>query len=123
MNKWLYILGILLIAGFAVLGVIEMQKSVTPYVTTIGGARAVKDRPVQFKGSLIPEQTSFDSKTQELQFVLADDNGKAVAVSYDGVKPANFESVDTVVVTGNYRDGVFHASEVMTKCPSKYEKR
>jgi cytochrome c-type biogenesis protein CcmE len=26
-----------------------------------------------------------------------------------------------VVAKGRYQDGVFHASEVLTKCPSKYE--
>jgi cytochrome c-type biogenesis protein CcmE len=25
------------------------------------------------------------------------------------------------VVTGQYRDGQFHAKDILTKCPSKYE--
>lgn len=112
-----------MIAGFAVLGVIEMQKAVTPYVTTVSAARAAKDRLVQFKGSLTPEKAFFDSKSQELCFMLKDDKGKTLAVHYDGVKPANFDSVDVVVVTGRYWGGIFHARELMTKCPSKYEKR
>jgi len=42
-------------------------------------------------------------------------------VILDGGKPNNFEVADAIVVKGKVKDGTFMASEVLTKCPSKYE--
>jgi len=36
-------------------------------------------------------------------------------------KPQDFERAEQVVVTGSMQEGVFVASEVLTKCPSKYK--
>jgi cytochrome c-type biogenesis protein CcmE len=44
-----------------------------------------------------------------------------VKVIYDGAKPNNFELANAVVVKGRYQEGYFHASDILTKCPSKYE--
>jgi len=42
-------------------------------------------------------------------------------VVFDGAKPNNFEIANAVVVKGRYEEGYFHANEILTKCPSKYE--
>lgn len=42
-------------------------------------------------------------------------------VVYKGTKPNNFEIATNVVVTGKFENGYFHATDVLTKCPSKYE--
>ena len=42
-------------------------------------------------------------------------------VVFDGTIPNNFETATSVVVTGRYEDGYFHAKEILTKCPSKYQ--
>ena len=52
---------------------------------------------------------------------MKDDEGQEVNVLFDGAKPNNFEIADAVVVTGRFQDGHFHATESLTKCPSKYE--
>jgi cytochrome c-type biogenesis protein CcmE len=38
-----------------------------------------------------------------------------------GAKPNNFELAVSVVATGTVRHGALEASNVLTKCPSKYE--
>jgi cytochrome c-type biogenesis protein CcmE len=42
-------------------------------------------------------------------------------VVYKGVRPGSFEDGVEVLVEGRYKDGVFTAENVLTKCPSKYE--
>jgi len=54
-------------------------------------------------------------------FTIADSKGTELNVVYRGAMPNNFESATSVVVTGKYKDGYFQASDILTKCPSKYE--
>lgn len=58
---------------------------------------------------------------QTFSFYMTDSHGNQMRVVYDGMMPNNFESAKSVVVTGQYKDGYFHASSILTKCPSKYE--
>ena len=44
-------------------------------------------------------------------------------VVYKGTMPNNFEASTSVVVTGKFEDGKFHAKDILTKCPSKYEEQ
>ena len=56
-----------------------------------------------------------------LRFQMTDGD-RAVPVSYRGVIPDTFGDKGEVVVEGVYRaDGIFDASFLMAKCPSKYE--
>lgn len=54
-------------------------------------------------------------------FNITDSKGTELKVVYRGAMPNNFESATSVVVTGKYKDGFFQASDILTKCPSKYE--
>jgi cytochrome c-type biogenesis protein CcmE len=56
-----------------------------------------------------------------LRFEMTD--GKAtVPVLYRGIVPDTFGNMGEVTVEGSYMpDGVFHATFLMAKCPSKYE--
>lgn len=54
-------------------------------------------------------------------FILVDNNNEAQEVVYFHPKPQDFEKSEQVVVVGNVKDNVFVASEILMKCPSKYE--
>lgn len=47
--------------------------------------------------------------------------GEPLAVEYEGLKPDMFASGRDVIVDGRLSEGVFHASTLLTQCPSKYE--
>lgn len=64
-----------------------------------------------------------DNQKKLFSFFLKDYNGNEMKVVYSGVMPNNFESSTSVVVTGKYQDGYFHATDILTKCPSKYEEQ
>ena len=54
---------------------------------------------------------------------MRNEAGELMPVVYKGVEPGNFDQAETVVVVGRYADGVFQASQILVKCPSKYEAR
>jgi len=64
-----------------------------------------------------------ENNTKKFSFVMKDYLGNEMKVIYNGSIPNNFESATSVVVTGKYKDGCFHADDILTKCPSKYEQQ
>ena len=54
-------------------------------------------------------------------FVMVDDNGQEQKVYYNEPIPPDFKRSEKVVVIGNYQDGLFVASKILMKCPSKYQ--
>ena len=62
-----------------------------------------------------------DKQKRLFSFYMKDYNGKELKVIFKGAIPNNFESSTSVVVTGKYEKGNFYASDILTKCPSKYE--
>lgn len=64
-----------------------------------------------------------DRENNLFRFVMKDADGTELKVVYKGTIPNNFESSRSVVVTGKYRDNQFEATEILTKCPSKYEEQ
>ncbi len=54
-------------------------------------------------------------------FHAKDENGHESKVVFLGEKPQDFERTEQVVMTGKFKEGVFVATEILTKCPSKYK--
>jgi cytochrome c-type biogenesis protein CcmE len=52
--------------------------------------------------------------------VDAVDPTQTMKVVYNKIVPDTFKDDAQVVVTGTYSNGVFSASEMLAKCPSKY---
>ena len=52
---------------------------------------------------------------------MVDENNNEMKVVLDGARPNNFDVADAIVAKGKIENGYFHAKEVLTKCPSKYE--
>ena len=56
-------------------------------------------------------------------FYMKDKEGATVKVVLNQAKPYDFERADGVVVTGKLKDQVFYATEILMKCPSKYNEQ
>jgi cytochrome c-type biogenesis protein CcmE len=81
-----------------------------------------QDKIVKATGSWVKDKSyTIDKINRTFSFYIADNNGNQMKVIYNGTMPNNFESARSVVVTGEYKDGYFHATNILTKCPSKYE--
>ncbi len=57
----------------------------------------------------------------EFSFYMFDQDNKLAKVIVNKPKPQDFEKSTQVVATGRMKEGVFHASSVLLKCPSKYQ--
>lgn len=115
------IIASVVIVLFIIFGSVSFLQSNVEYTDVTGAMQ--KHKKVQLKGQWIKDKgSSFDPATTQFTFFLVDDNGKECKVVLDGAAPNNFELATSVVAKGRFTDeGYFHASEVLTKCPSKYE--
>ena len=62
----------------------------------------------------------FSRETMLFSFYMKDEDGNVRRVVYPKPKPNNFEQATQLVVVGEMRNSVFHANEMLMKCPSKY---
>lgn len=76
---------------------------------------------LRVSGQVLPESVTWDPQEFRLLFEMTDGDSTFRAM-YDNVAPDNFLSGEDVVLEGKYiPDGHFMASNVMVKCPSKYD--
>ncbi|MBV6479159.1 MAG: Cytochrome c-type biogenesis protein CcmE [Ignavibacteria bacterium] len=114
------ITGIIIIVAFLLIGVMSFIDSKIEYVNFTEAKERM--RTVEVKGHWIKDKESrFDPETNTFTFYMKDDSSNEVKVVLDGAKPNNFDVAEAVVAKGKMKDGYFHAKEVLTKCPSKYE--
>ncbi|MCX7833695.1 MAG: cytochrome c maturation protein CcmE [Ignavibacteria bacterium] len=117
-GKLKIIIGIVIIIIFSVYGFITFLSSKIDYVDF---ATALKNQGKEFevRGKWLKEM---NYKTDlKFEFYMKDDNGTIMRVVYDKPKPNNLEHAELIVVEGKVRDSTFYASQILTKCPSKYE--
>jgi cytochrome c-type biogenesis protein CcmE len=118
-----YIFGGIIIAVFLVLMGYLFTQSNIEYVDDFNKVMST-ERTVKATGSWVKEKNyQIDNQNKTFSFFMADDHGKQMKVIYEGAIPNNFESATSVVVTGKYENGYFHAKDILTKCPSKYEEQ
>ena len=72
----------------------------------------VKDKPINYNPQV---------DANYFEFTMSDKlNGEQETVFYRGSKPQDFERSEQIVVKGKMEGNKFHASEILMKCPSKY---
>ncbi len=103
-----------------ILGAVNFLESNVEYADFAAAERSSKK--VQVKGEWVKEMESgFNADKAQFSFYMKDDNQRVVKVILEGAKPNNFELAISVVAKGQFQGDHFHATEVLTKCPSKYE--
>lgn len=82
------------------------------------------DKTVKATGEWVKSKNyQLDNEKKLFSFYMKDFKGNEMKVVYKGSMPNNFESSTSVVVTGKYQGGYFYATDILTKCPSKYEEQ
>lgn len=85
---------------------------------------AQSGKTIKATGVWVKEKSFQVDKTKDIfSFYMKDAQGNEMRVLYHGTMPNNFESSTSVVVTGKYNEGAFHATDILTKCPSKYQEK
>ena len=79
-------------------------------------------RPIRVNGLLVEGSIARRPGADEFRFRLRK-NGRELAVTYGGILPDNMIPGVEIVVEGALRPGAdeFDGTEILTKCPSKYE--
>lgn len=118
-KRYRTIIGIVAIVVFGAIGIWSLVDTATPYVG-FNKARAMKSK-VQVFGKIDFNSANYDEKTGLLSFDITDEEGDRMKVTYDGIKPGNFEQAESVVCIGAFNDDIFKADNLLVKCPSKYQ--
>jgi len=116
-----YIFGGLIIVLFLGIMAYLFTQSNIKYESDFTNVKSTENT-VKATGSWVKEK-SYDMNREQntFSFYMVDEKGNEMKVIYEGAIPNNFETATSVVVTGSYGNGYFHAKDILTKCPSKYE--
>lgn len=119
-----------LVGVVAYLAVTGMKDSMMYYRTPdelaaeVAADPSSRDDAVKVGGRVVPGTVTHDARSLDLRFTIVDiASGKThYPVRYNGPLPDTFEEGRDVVITGKLAaDGTFQATEVLTKCGSRYE--
>ncbi len=117
MKKLSILVGVVVIV-FGIALAMSFKSELCPYVTVSYVVSKGEVRNVQVNGTIVPNSTKI-LPNNTLMFNLSD--GKTeMRVIYHGILSHYQEGIPAVVV-GSYYNGIFHAREVLLKCPSKYK--
>ena len=108
----------LLVAAVAI-GLTSFKQTMTPYIG-FKEARAASGQ-VQVNGMLADKNYVLKPREQYLRFNLKDSKGEVMPVEYHGVIPGNFDQAVSVVAIGQFQTDHFEATQLLVKCPSKYQ--
>lgn len=118
--KTKYIIGIVAALVFVVVAIFSFNSNTVDYADFPTAQKSGKT--VQIIGSWVKETpTSYNPSKNTFEFVAKDEKQNKAKVIFHGSKPQNFDIAPMVVIKGRFENENFIASEVLTKCPSKYE--
>jgi cytochrome c-type biogenesis protein CcmE len=145
-----FVLGGLLIIAAVIYLIVSSTRASAQYFLTVDEALAKGDklagRDLRLSGAVIGDSIQYDAQTLTLTFTIAhvpgdnkeieaqgglaevlhqavmDPSRNKMTVQYVGVKPDLLRNEAQAIVTGKLdSNGVFHADELLLKCPTKYE--
>lgn len=141
--------GLLIVAAIAYL-IFSSSQVAAQYFLTIeelqARSAAMTGKDVRISGAVIGDTIQYDAQTLTLTFTVAnmpgdnkvidargglakvlheavtDPNASRMKIVYKGVKPDLLRDEAQAIMTGKLEsDGVFYATELLLKCPTKYE--
>ena len=119
--KKTYIIAILMIVVSIVIFLTAAQ-DVSTYASFADASE--KESKVKISGTLAKDKALVYNPEKDpnyFSFYLTDAEGETKQVVLARPKPQDFELAEQIVVTGTMESEVFLASDVLTKCPSKYK--
>lgn len=121
--RWSFLLAGVAIAGAILYLVLANTGTSAQYYMTVGELHACKTcgaRAVRVAGVVAPNSIARDGATQTVRFVVTDTTA-SMPVQYGGIVPDTFKPGVQVVVEGHQQNGVFMATSLLAKCPSKFQ--
>jgi len=96
------------------------SSSASPYVT-IKEARTTSGDRLHLAGDLVKDSTRADVMKRRLTFRLRDAAGDEVTVEHTGEMPSNLAEATKIVAVGGMKGDHFESSQLIVKCPSRYD--
>lgn len=122
-QRLIIVTGVIIIAMAIILAIVGGGSAAKTVSITQAASGDFKGQRVQVSGNVV--ENSYATKDNILTFSIYDPNSMGDAVlniSYDGGAAATFGNDVTAICTGKIDDaGTLVCSELVTKCPSKYE--
>jgi len=144
-----FLIGGLVIAAAVVFLIASATQDTAQFFMTVdelnAKGKSMVDQNLTVSGAVIGDTIAYDPKTMTLQFTVANvpgdnaevekEGGLAVVlhqavidpsrtrlkVVYQGARPDLLRNEAQAILTGHMgADGVFHASDLLLKCPTKY---
>ncbi|MEE8174057.1 MAG: cytochrome c maturation protein CcmE [Dehalococcoidia bacterium] len=123
-NRKFLIAALVVFLALAYLGYRGFSGSASYYFTVsevVEKGDSVYGQSLRVNGDVVEGSVDWKPERLTLSFVMADAGG-SLPVTYKGIAPDTFQAGSEVVVAGKINaDGVLRATEILTKCPSKYE--
>jgi len=119
-----YLVGaVILVLAVGYLFYLSFSSSVSYYVTVsefYSKGTELYNTDVRVAGT-ISDPIDWNAEDVELSFTITE-GGKNMEVAYRGARPSGFKAGSSILVEGKYSpEGIFMASQLIMKCPSKYE--
>ncbi len=115
--------GVIVFLAIGYLGFMGFRGSAAYYYEVsefLAQGSSIYGERVRVNGQVAPGSLEQESAGRILRFTMID-GGESLPVVYQGVVPDTFKVGNDVVVEGSLNsDGVFQASALMPKCPSRY---
>lgn len=116
--------GVILVLVVGYLFYLSFGSSVSYYVTVsefFANVTGLYDTNIRIAGKIADNSIDWNAEDLKLRFAITE-GGDTLMVVYDGAKPSGFQAGSNILVEGKYSsDGIFRASQLIMKCPSKYE--
>lgn len=123
--------GIIVVAMLVIVAVVGAGGSASSLSIDDVLSGSYEGKKVQVSGSVVADSLTSKGSTAQFQIAPESDSagasasqagsGKALTVSYHGALPATFGTGVVAICTGTVENGTLDATELVTKCPSKYE--
>ena len=122
-KRMIAVSGVIIIVLILVLAFVGGNTAATTMSIAEAAENPQAGQKVQVSGNVV--QDSFSTSNDVLTFKMYDPEGDPATqleVRYDGAASSTFGNDVTAICTGKINDaGVLECSELVTKCPSKYE--
>lgn len=121
--RWSFIIAGVAIAGAILYLVLANTGKSAQYYMTVSELRACTScgsQTVRLAGVVATDGLTRDNARQIIHFTVKDGGG-TLPVEYGGVVPDVFKPGIQVVVEGHLTNGLFKASSLLAKCPSKFQ--
>jgi len=119
--KKFHIIGIVLILG-AIAALFMASEDIATYSTFAQAAKV--DGKIKVAGQLVMDKDMYYEPEKDpnyFTFHIKDMEGTEKKVVLYGSKPQDFEMSEQIVLTGKMDGDEFVATDMLTKCPSKYK--